>query len=77
MEDERSRLLRSIPGDLRDVDLDANAGEGERRIRGGDGVYGVRFLCGDRDLRLLRGDLLRDLQNVDYYLKFLCIYCIY
>lgn len=37
-EGERCRLLRSVPGDLRDVDLDAKAGEGERRIRGGEGV---------------------------------------
>lgn len=37
-EGERCRLLRSVAGDLRDVDLDAKAGEGERRIRGGEGV---------------------------------------
>lgn len=51
-------LSRSLSGDLRD-DLEFT-GDGERRNRGGDGVCG-RFLCGERDLRLPRGDLLRDL----------------
>lgn len=65
IEGERARRLRSVrslPGDLR-MDLDEKTGEGERRIRGGEGVAGARFLLwGDRDLRL-RGDLLRDLQT--------------
>ena len=61
---DRTRLLRSLrsfTGDLRDV-LEEKEGDGDRRIRGGDGVTGFRFLWGERDLRLLRGDLLRDLK---------------
>lgn len=62
---DRARLflsLRSLTGDLRD-DRDENEGEGVLRILGGEGVIGFRFLCGDRDLRLLRGDRLRDLKS--------------
>lgn len=55
--------FRSLVGDLRDT-LDEKEGEGVRRIRGGDGVTGTRFLYGDRDLRLPRGDLLRDLKFI-------------
>lgn len=57
------RSLRSLPGDLLDVLDEEREGDGVRRIRGGDGVTGTRFLYGDRDLRLLRGDLLRDLKQ--------------
>lgn len=61
---DRTRLLRSLPGDLRD-DLEAEkTGDGVVRILGGDGVTGARFLYGERDLLLVRGDLLRDLYNL-------------
>lgn len=56
----RLRSLRSLPGDLLDVRDPENTGDGVVRIRGGDGVNGARFLCGDRDRRLLLGDLLRE-----------------
>lgn len=52
---------RSLTGDRRDP-LFEKEGDGVRRMRGGDGVTGTRFLYGDLDLRLQRGDLLRDLQ---------------
>lgn len=64
---ERARLFRSarsLPGDRRDnFDDDEKTGDGVRRIRGGEGVIGARFLCGDLERRLLRGDLLRDLST--------------
>lgn len=53
---------RSLTGDLRDPLPEEKEGDGVRRIRGGDGVTGMRFLYGDLDLRLQRGDLLRDLK---------------
>lgn len=54
---------RSFTGDLRDPLADEKVGDGVRRIRGGDGVTGKRFLYGgDRERRLQRGDLLRDLK---------------
>lgn len=69
-EERAARLFlsfRSLPGDLREEALDdANPGDGERRIRGGDGVMGCLFLCGDRDRRLVLGDLLRDLKHEGY-----------
>lgn len=52
---------RSFTGDLRDPLAEENVGEGVRRMRGGDGVTSTRFLYGDRERRLQRGDLLRDL----------------
>lgn len=67
-EGDRARRLRSLPGDRREEDLEEKAGDGERRRRGGEGVYWERFLCGERDLRLPRGDLLRDLRNNDFIL---------
>lgn len=64
--DLRLFLSRSLTGDLRDplqVEEEVEKeGDGVRRIRGGDGVTGTRFLYGDLDLRL-RGDLLRDLER--------------
>lgn len=54
---------RSLVGDLREDPLhEEKEGDGVRRMRGGDGVTGTRFLYGDLDLRLERGDLLRDLK---------------
>lgn len=63
--DRPLRFLSFAGEDLRDDrDEDVKTGEGERRIRGGDGVRRFdRFLCGERDLRLLRGDRLRDLRS--------------
>jgi len=56
---------RSLTGDLRDPLAEEKEGEGVRRIRGGDGVTGTRFLYGgERDRRLHRGDLLRDLKYI-------------
>lgn len=57
---------RSLVGDLRDDPLfEEKEGDGVRRMRGGDGVTGRRFLyAGDLDLRLQRGDLLRDLKII-------------
>lgn len=55
------RSLLSLPGDLLDNLDDENTGDGDLRILGGDGVVSARFLYGDLDLLLLRGDLLRDL----------------
>lgn len=55
---------RSLVGDLRDPLPEEKEGDGVRRIRGGDGVTGTRFLYGDLDLRLQRGDLLRDLKYI-------------
>lgn len=60
------RFLSSRSGDLRD-DLVANTGDGVRRIRGGDGVTGARFLYGDLDLRFVLGDLLRDLFQISTF----------
>lgn len=64
---------RSLVGDLRDPLPEEKEGDGVRRIRGGDGVTGTRFLYGDLDLRLQRGDLLRDLKmyNKIMYKKFI------
>lgn len=63
---------RSLVGDLRDPLPEEKEGDGVRRIRGGDGVTGTRFLYGDLDLRLQRGDLLRDLKiyNKKYIYKY-------
>lgn len=56
---------RSLVGDLREDPLhEEKEGDGVRRMRGGDGVTGTRFLYGDLDLRLQRGDLLRDLKII-------------
>lgn len=60
--DLRLFLSRSLAGDLRDPLAEEKEGDGVRRIRGGDGVTGTRFLYGDLDRRLERGDLLRDLK---------------
>lgn len=65
---ERPRCLlrsaRSLPGDdlLESLADEENTGEGVRRMRGGEGVTGARFLYGDLDRRLLLGDRLRDLR---------------
>lgn len=65
---------RSLVGDRReDPRHKEKEGDGVRRMRGGDGVTGTRFLYGDLDLRLQRGDLLRDLTIIIIRISEFCV----